>query len=187
MDSILKVARPQGGAAELEVNAFPGGNCKSENAPKADLAQAEFETITCRGLRAAALRDCLKYEALRVIVAATTAIAYLDDEDDVLTPYADFGGCYVSISRRQRQNSTGLAAGHDRVASPSSTHARHENARQQGTAGQAEGNRAAYGRRKGLARPCFAVLAMVPYPVRRSTRYQDDRQTEADGRPARLA
>jgi hypothetical protein len=33
--------RPQGGAAGLGENAFPGGNCSSETAPKADLTQAQ--------------------------------------------------------------------------------------------------------------------------------------------------
>jgi hypothetical protein len=79
---IQNEARRARGAAGLGENAFPGGNCRSEIAPKADLTQAEFETITCRSLRAAALRECLKYESLRIIATATTACAYLADEDD---------------------------------------------------------------------------------------------------------
>jgi|SRR5450631_962684 hypothetical protein len=48
-----------------------------------DLTQAEFAaSITCRSLRAGELRECLRYEALRVIAVATTASAYLADEDD---------------------------------------------------------------------------------------------------------
>jgi hypothetical protein len=75
--------RPQGDAAGLGDNAFPGGNCKSVIAPKADLTQAEFAaSITCRSLRAIHLRECLRYEALRIITVATTASAFLADEDD---------------------------------------------------------------------------------------------------------
>jgi hypothetical protein len=71
-----------GNATGLGYDAFPGGNCSSEIAPKVDLTQAEFSTITCRSLRAAALRECLRFEMLRIITAATTASAYLADEDD---------------------------------------------------------------------------------------------------------
>jgi hypothetical protein len=75
--------RHAGGAAGLGDNAFPGGNCKSEIAPKAAGTQAEFAaSISCRSLRAAALRECLKYESLRIIAVATTASAHLADEDD---------------------------------------------------------------------------------------------------------
>jgi hypothetical protein len=75
--------RRAGGAAGLGDHAFPGGNCKSENAPKADLTQAEFAaSITCRSLRAVHLRECLRFEMLRIITTATTASAHLADEDD---------------------------------------------------------------------------------------------------------
>jgi hypothetical protein len=62
------------------------GNCSSEdnseNSQTTGFSQAEFSTITCRSLRAVHLRECLKYEALRIIAVATTASAFLADEDD---------------------------------------------------------------------------------------------------------
>jgi hypothetical protein len=74
---------PQRSTARLQNKSFPEGIGDFENAPKADLAQAEFAaSITCRSLRAAALRECLRYEALRIITTATTASAHLADGDD---------------------------------------------------------------------------------------------------------
>jgi hypothetical protein len=81
MDSTSKGARHAGGTAGLkEIVSLAGDG--SENAPKPDAPQAEFATISCRSLRAAALRECLKYESLRIIATATTAIAHLTDEND---------------------------------------------------------------------------------------------------------
>jgi hypothetical protein len=68
------------------VAAALNGNCSSEdnfdNSQTTEFPQAEFATITCRSLRAVHLRECLKYEALRIIAVATTASAFLADEDD---------------------------------------------------------------------------------------------------------
>jgi hypothetical protein len=79
--SIHKNSPALGGSAGLlntsKVDAYTR-NIKQKNA----VPQAEFETISCRSLRAAALRECLKYEALRVIATAVTACGYLADEDD---------------------------------------------------------------------------------------------------------
>ena len=39
--SLQREARRAGGAAGLDYDAFPGGNCKSENALKTEVAQAQ--------------------------------------------------------------------------------------------------------------------------------------------------
>jgi hypothetical protein len=53
-----------------------------ENSQATGFPQAEFATISCRSLRAASLRECLRYEALRIIATAVTASTYLADEND---------------------------------------------------------------------------------------------------------
>ena len=80
-------ARPQGGAVGLGDNAFPGGNCSSENAPKANLTQAEFAaSITCSSMRSESLRASFDIDSDRIIVAWITARAFnregLDDDAD---------------------------------------------------------------------------------------------------------
>jgi hypothetical protein len=71
-----------GNSADLETTNLNTFNDTADIKQKPDVSQAEFSTITCRTVRAAALRECLKYEMLRVITAATTASAYLADEND---------------------------------------------------------------------------------------------------------
>jgi hypothetical protein len=79
--------RRAGGAAGLGENAFPGGNCSYEHAPKAAGTQEKFAaSITCSSMRAEALRASFDIDSDRIIVAWITARAFnregLDDDAD---------------------------------------------------------------------------------------------------------
>jgi hypothetical protein len=82
MSELLKGYPALGESAGLKNTALKVDSNTENLRQKPGATQAKFETITCRSLRAVHLRECLKYELLRIIATSTTACAHLADEND---------------------------------------------------------------------------------------------------------